>query len=172
MYYYRLSKYKGSNAQKVEEWTSFCEIGKTFHGKELTKEEYLCVETRYISCIIVIMKLCGAKKMRITYFEPGQNKTHWKVGQLLCGKGLRLFIQDCLREKCWGILEHPFYRVEFGWDFYVHIGCNQTLPSIKDIADQFELTVEGWERFPYGYLLQVEGMFLHMYKKIRSYLKF
>ena len=56
MLFYRVTKYDPKNRSSrgiytVNEWTSYCDIGKIFDGKKLTFEEYREIEDRYIEAI-------------------------------------------------------------------------------------------------------------------------
>lgn len=58
MYYYEISKYGKESMNEhhlYTDWLAMSDIGRTFQGKVLTKEEYMRVETNYIRAIYLIL---------------------------------------------------------------------------------------------------------------------
>ena len=158
MNYYRISKYlcrKDLSPHSSCDWTAFSDVGKVINGHEVTLDEYLNAENAYLSCIFQIMDRCNVKTLCITYLESPQEKKHWREGMHLSGAKLCAFIKDCLRENCWGILEHVSFRLDFGFDYYVHIGCSLPLSEVRGIAEKNSMTAEEWEKIQSGLKLQI-----------------
>ena len=128
--------------------------------------EYLQAEEKYISCVSDILCCCKIKNLWITYLESNHQKTAWKTGMLLFEEDIHSFIRDCLREKCWGILETCSFRIEFGFDFYIHISCRLSLASVQSIANKYSLTVEKWGKIQSGIRLQITQVLLRVQEGI------
>ena len=73
MAWHEILKYSPKNYKNriytVDEWTSRCEVGKYFNGKQFTIEEYLRVEQQHINVILSIMKAVQSKFVVIRYLE-------------------------------------------------------------------------------------------------------
>lgn len=68
--------------------------------------------------------------------------TKWKDKQILEGKGVELFIRDCLRENCWGKLENKTTYIHFGYDYYVYIGVDLPPACVACTVDKDGLFFE------------------------------
>lgn len=68
---YRTTKYNPiyrdeKDAYLKNEWTSYSDIGHIFDGKQLSINEYLNVEDKYIEAIIQFMKCVGINTFHIS----------------------------------------------------------------------------------------------------------
>ena len=159
----RLSKYdpkyrrKGNYAK--DDWTAVSDIGKVFDdGTKFTKRQYRECEQRYVDCILELLRRCGQDRFNITSYEKHSfglrsllcsmrldrklRITKWKDKQILEGKGVELFIRDCLRENCWGKLENKTTYIHFGYDYYVYIGVDLPPACVACTVDKYGLFFE------------------------------
>ncbi len=70
MYKYRISKYNPifrNSAGKYmnDEWTSISDIGKIYNNKKFTQNEYIEIENKYISAIMLVVKKMNIDKMQV-----------------------------------------------------------------------------------------------------------
>lgn len=52
-----------------DEWTEYCDVGKTFEGEVLTYEEYERVEQKYINATLLFLSSIGCNRVRIEHAE-------------------------------------------------------------------------------------------------------
>lgn len=149
MYYYRVSKYPqntdyGSMFPATNEWTSISDVGNIFHGSELTMTEYIRAEEEYIGFVADVMKKSDIKAVKLAYIEA-RGRRMWKKNKELDIALTYRFIQDCLREYCWGQIIAENFIWEAGYDFYMHIGTSLNMHEMQKIAERRHLFVEKWE---------------------------
>ncbi len=146
---YRISKYdprfRADGMYTKEEWTAFSDIGCAFAGEKLTMEAYTEMENCYLSCIESILEASGVAELEIFGLENPNLLPHWENGRKLRGLQLRAFLQDGLREKCWGRLIAPGIYLEFGYDYYLHIGCPLEWSEMEQIVRASGLYLETWD---------------------------
>ena len=116
-------KYRENDIYSKDEWTSISDIGDIFNGKVFTQSEYLKIEGRYIACIAEIIRVNKVANCMIDSLEIYEETINWSNGLLLCEDQLLQFVQDCLREKCWGRLISKDFYIHFGYYYLVYIGC-------------------------------------------------
>ena len=111
-------KYRINGAYTLDDWTAISDIGQVFNNKVLTQSEYLRVEGEYIACIEELLKANNIANCRIDMLEKHRKIAivKWSNGMLLFGDRLLQFVQDCLREKCWGRLIAEDFYIHFGYD--------------------------------------------------------
>ena len=155
MYCYRITKYNPEFRDKngiylKNEWTSVNDIGKVFDGEELTKEKYLYIENGYISAIKLIMEENNISTLMInclekyydvsdeTYFSPDEKEllAEIKDNMNVSKDKLETLIRMALRELLWCKLRSEKVEIEFGYDYYMYIKCDQ----IKDSTVGFLLS--------------------------------
>ena len=145
---YRRTKYnpqlRVNGKYLLDEWTSISDIGKIISNREFTMKEYERVEQSYISFIFRVLSICDIKALTINQLE-NRNRLKWSNKQLLNISQIKLFVKDCLREKCWGKLETNNFYIHFGYDYYMYIGTNIERNIIQEIALKFELYVEDYK---------------------------
>ena len=159
MYKYRISKYDPQFRndhgvyQKIE-WTSYWDIGNIYDGKVLKKEDYLKVEEQYSNTVLKVLENSGTIAVVIEDLEL--NYTINKMKEMFSLRGLDLSTEDeliinslrnnlmikvsalssyiklILRECFWCKLTDTVLlnQVEFGYDFYVYISCNNVPKTI------------------------------------------
>lgn len=66
---YRITKYdpakRINGIYTADDWTSISDIGQTFSGTILTREEYLAVESAHVRCVIEIYKLSNTPQLAV-----------------------------------------------------------------------------------------------------------
>ena len=148
--YYRISKYdprfRKDGAYKNEEWTSISDIGRSFRGEILTAEQYITVENRYLSCVESILLASHVSELIISHLESNESSPSWKNGSKLSGDLLREFLRDGLREKCWAMLISGDFYLDFGYDYYLHIGCPLEWADMERIVHAHSMFLEPWHR--------------------------
>ena len=144
---FRISKYDISKRmngffQDID-WTSFSDIGKVYHDKELTLETYLQVENAYLWFIESICSTLGITQMEINSLEDPRNRCIHKDGSFLLSVDEILNVsRDCLREYYWCRIEHPRLFLHFGYDYYLYVGSKLNFVQIKNIASEYGLYTE------------------------------
>ena len=70
---FRITKYDPSRrqggGQSFDEWTSISDIGRSYVGTKLTKEEYLRVEDAYVRTAICLWNRAGRPKLSLLECE-------------------------------------------------------------------------------------------------------
>jgi len=74
MFMYRVTKYDprhrdANGAFLREDWTSACDIGRSFGGRTLTKQQYLEIENKHVETVRRLLSNAGIKSMRIQDVE-------------------------------------------------------------------------------------------------------
>ena len=155
MYCYRITKYNPEFRDKngrytQEDWTSISDIGRVFNGETLTKEEYLRIENGYISAIKLTMEENNISTLMInclekyydvsdeTYFSPDEKEllAEIKDNMNVSKDKIENLIRMTLRELLWCKLKSERVEIEFGYDYYMYIKCDQ----IKDSTVEFLLS--------------------------------
>lgn len=161
MYYWRITKYnpkyRDNNGRYMhDEWTSIYDIGKCFNGKELTRVEYLSVETSYVNSILLIMIELNLKHMTITGLEKKGNTFFTNISDKFTQRfydsihdkmnvsfdDIGLFIKLTLRENIWGKLVSDHLEIHFGYDYYMYVCSTNNLESVNKIVKIKELFIE------------------------------
>lgn len=142
---YRITKYNPKNRVNesyiVDEWTSISDIGKEFDAGVLTYEEYKKVEQSYVDCCIAILQ--AAKISELAVCNPEYYDNAIRFPQLLRNENdVRWVVMCCLQEKCWAKLETKNFFVHFGYDYYMYVGTNLSLPLVAAIAEKYSLFCE------------------------------
>ena len=73
---YRISKYDPSSRDErgyftEEDWTSFSDIGKEYHGTVLTDLQYAAVEAKYIDAVTTVLRQNRIHTMIVEKLEKG-----------------------------------------------------------------------------------------------------
>lgn len=137
---YRISKY---NPEKYsDEWTSITDVGDKHYN--LTIDEYLHYENLYVQSLMMVIGDDVKSIVRIENFEEIPQRTgsfadksvmdiYKKDYQSIIYKSLydgrRKFeysdiptlVRIMLREEAWFVVITDRYRIDVGYDFYVHI---------------------------------------------------
>ena len=135
------------------EWISVSDIGESFDGEVLTKEEYLMVESAYVDTVKELVEVSGVKFLTIvgpdTTFYPRrtkacnkENKAMYQVvsslkeGQRIAVSKIDTVLKACLRELFWCALvnEAKKMQVDVGYDYYLHFHSRLPEETISKIA--------------------------------------
>lgn len=150
---YRVSKYdpkfRINGIYTKEEWTDFSDIGKEYNNQIFTEEEYQKIESRYISVVTKVFKYRKWDYLTIDHLEIYEHSLSWRNKQSVNTNNLSNLLQDCLRNRCWCRLINGQEYVHFGWDFYIYIGCEISIQTMKSICDEEFLFCESIESSPY-----------------------
>lgn len=153
---YRPSLYDDDGIYTSDEWISISDIGNSFDGKELTLEEYINVENRYVNTILDILSRIGAKYLTIGYLELNDESLEKSLASDLTSanaelrifaKGLKsgqrigvdkvpLIIRLCLREYIYAVLVNLKLnlQIEFGYDYYMYVHTLLNMNELHEIA--------------------------------------
>lgn len=145
---YRISKYNPENYS--DEWTSITDVGDKRYN--LTVDEYLYYEELYIQSLMTVISDYAESVVRIENFEEIPERTgnfadksvmniYEKDYQSIIYKSLyngrREFqysdipalVRIMLREEAWFIIETFRYKIDVGYDLYIHIHTDGFLKS-------------------------------------------
>ncbi len=154
MYQYRVTKYDpqfrdSSGAYKRDDWISVSDIGRTYHGIELTAERYVTVENSYIEAALAFLTEAGLTCLAIKSLENTRRYNNSAIS-LTEGHACSLLeIADIarlnLREVIWCKLEGDDCFLHFGYDYYMYIGVPIVCQSSIDFASRRGLFIEPFE---------------------------
>ncbi len=150
---YRISKYHPLFSKHVDDWTAFTDIGKEQYN--LTIEEYLDIENRYIQAVTELLTLDKHEQLRISNFQKiikwnSVSSKCYNINKLVFelykkdyqGKvyrelydGKRIFngsdfpelLKILLREEAWFVISVDDYKIDVGYDYYIHIDTSKNL---------------------------------------------
>lgn len=164
-YCWRITKYtpKKRNPQGwfiTDTWTSYSDIGSLYQEEKFTYDEYIRVENLYINAIIQFMKCLNIFHLQVKCLENydrinedlSVNKAEvmfvetLKENDLLSLEQVKMASKLILREYFWCKLISKYKMfVDFGYDYYMYIGCrlacNDTIQKIRESG----LYVENFE---------------------------
>lgn len=160
---YRISKYHPLFSKHVDDWTSITDVGDKRY--DLTLETYLQYEEMYIKSVLILLGENNDKVVRITDFESiGKwddsslkqyeldesvyelyQKDYKKeiYSDLYNGKRifkyceLPLLIKVLLREEAWFVISVGDYKIDVGYDYYIHIN------SLENLIEKSKLLPRG-----------------------------
>ena len=124
----------------IDEWSSICDIGRSFSGVILTEEDYLEVENNYINCVIDIITQSGCKYLTIGYVED-YNHIGYHYKSRIFKNQIAIILRDMLREKVFCVLVNLEHKVmiDVGYDYYMHIICPIDKPKLKILVESHNL---------------------------------
>ena len=136
--------YRINGIYTKEEWTDYSDIGRISGGRLLTEEEYLTVESRYLSAVNDLLDQLGIDQMELQHLEVyGRMRWLRRVLKLYSRTkdrvGILSFLQGCLRNKYWGELHHPALTIFTGYDYYLTIICDLSEDAIEHIVSKNQL---------------------------------
>ena len=146
MHWYRITKYnpalRDHGVYTRDEWTSICDVGKSYYGVPFSMDEYLEVENNYITCVKSIMRYIGITAFAISELEVYSSDMNVENGETISGKRVDRTIRACLREEIWCVLLSKNMKVQFGYDYYMYIMCDMTESEAAKIATGCSLYAE------------------------------
>ncbi|MFH7041748.1 hypothetical protein ABT392_05450 [Paucibacter sp. JuS9] len=156
-YQFRLTKYnpelrEPNGAYMLDEWTSYSDVGRSFAGVTLCEEEYLRVESAYLTSLASFLAESGIASLRIAGLEDygtGALPPFVEAGRDLNLGECVAFSKLALRERVWAKLVRPGVAyIHFGYDFYVYLGLPRLCPAALQHAHDAGLFAEAI-RSPY-----------------------
>jgi hypothetical protein len=145
---YRVTKYNPAfrgpgGAYTKDEWTSVRDVGRSFAGEVLTREEYERVENAYVGSALAFLGEAGLTSLSIEGPENTRVESLvFRNGSILSLDEVREAIRRVLREEFWCRLEGVDGFVHFGWDYYMYIGVPHPCPTARERTVELGLYVE------------------------------
>lgn len=156
---YRISKYHPLFSKYVDDWTSLTDVGDKRYN--LTLEMYFQYENMYIKSVMNLLEINNDSKIKITDFEglpkwdnllskqygldesvlALYEKDYTKDIYLDLYNGKRLFdycklpslLKVLLREEAWFVISVDDYKIDVGYDYYIHIDTQKNLIQKSDL---------------------------------------
>lgn len=156
---YRITKYDPrfyggpGGAYTRDEWTSISDIGKTFDGLELTREEYERVEGLYLEAVRTGLEAAGVERLRVCGLEDhGEAPGSLTEGQWLAVPEAAEVCRALLREAgFWCRLEDGDRAyVHVGYDYYLYLGTPVDVGAALAPLEEAGLFVEAGFSSPYA----------------------
>lgn len=145
-------QYYKNRVYTKNEWISVSDIGRSFDGVVLTKEEYLRIESAYVDTVKELLEVSGVKFLTIvnpdTFYLrrekafTKENKAIYQIvsslkeGQRITASKIDTVLKACLRELFWCALvnETKKVQVDVGYDYYLHFYSRLPEETISEIA--------------------------------------
>lgn len=103
-------------------WTSISDVGTSFDGIVLTREQYLSVEQAHLDAIRVM-----AQESRVTRFRAGVERgSTMGLEEML--EEVRNALREAERAGYWWNSEDLNFYVNVGWDYHVYVGSHTECP--------------------------------------------
>lgn len=148
---YRVTKYNPAlrdarGAFTRDEWICFRDIGESFAGVTLTREEYERAEHAYVNVALAFLSESGVDSLTIEGLENSR-KTQLRIsnGSVLPLDQIGDVIARVLREEFWCRLVGVGAFLHIGWDYYMYIGVLIPCPAAQALAASLRLFVEEFE---------------------------
>lgn len=154
---YRITKYDPKKRDAVgryldnSEWISFYDVEKNGH-ETLTFLEYKKVESKYGEAIKMILKEKKVEKLKIDSLEKytltdsfddlENNISHMEEGLELNLKEVENLIRLILREQVWMNLVSTKVEINFGYDYYMSVKCEEINPIVIQEIEESGLFIE------------------------------
>ena len=154
MFEFRVTKYDpkfraddGSYAR--DEWTAVSDIGRTYGGALVTREEYERTECAYLAAAKAFLREAAVQVMSIRGLEDPDNRyPQFCEGSAVPVEEIGSLLTLMLREELWCRLEAPQAFVHVGYDYYMYVGVPNPCPVAQRRAASLALFVEPF-RSPY-----------------------
>jgi hypothetical protein len=145
---YRVTKYNpafrdSAGAYIRDDWIVFKDIGKSFGGVILTREEYERVEDACVNAALAFLTEADLTSMTVEGLENHRgHQLSFQEGSILPLPQVGDVIRRVLREQFWCRLEGTGGFVHLGWDYYMYIGVPHECPAAQTQAIELGLYVE------------------------------
>ncbi len=172
MYNYRISKYNpiyrdNEGSYRINEWTSFSDIGLIYENKKFTMDDYLKIEDAYVKTIVSFMQHLNINLLGVCELEKYEkhliiDKFHGAYsieiknlysslqdGNILNISQIQNLSRLILREKLWCKLQCDMMYVHFGYDYYMYIGISEKCEDAVVINSRLGLFIEEYNS-PYN----------------------
>jgi hypothetical protein len=152
---YRVTKYDpalrdSSGAYTRDEWTSVGDVGRSFGGAMLNREEYQRVEDAYVAAALAFLREAGVSSLAVAGLENhGRVPLLFRDGSVLGLEQIGEVVRRVLREDFWCRLEGTGAFVHLGYDYYMYVGTPHPCPAARVLASGQGLFVEEFHS-PYG----------------------
>lgn len=157
MFEYRVTKYNpalrdSTGAYTRDEWISFGDVGSTFGGVVLTKEEYGRVESAYAAAALAYLREAGLRSLVVKGLEnPANHQLPFGEGSVLSLEQVGETVRKVLRNEFWCRLEDTNGFVHLGYDYYMYVEIARQCPEAEQVTRSLGLFVE---EFPSPYKLE------------------
>lgn len=159
---YRISKYHPYFSKHVDDWTSITDVGDERYG--LTIGDYRQYEDKYIESVLILIGSDNDNEIKITDFESSPQWDHEKAEkykleesvfklyqkdykkevylELYSGKRvfkyceLPFLLKILLRDEAWFIISVGGYKIDVGFDYYIHIDSPENLTEKAGLLPQ------------------------------------
>jgi hypothetical protein len=132
---------RGAYTRKA--WTTYSDIGKSFDGVVLTREEYERVEDAYATTAVAFLREAGLPSLTVAGLEgPGEAQPSLSEASQLGLADVGEVVRRMLREELWCRLESADAFIHIGWDYYMYVGVPRRCPRSEALARQLGLFVE------------------------------
>jgi hypothetical protein len=151
MHGFRVTKYDpalrtAAGAYGKDEWTSFSDVGRSFSGTTLSREEYLRVESAYVEAAEAFLAEDRAPELRVVGLEiRGARLSVPAEGSHVARGAFAGICRSILRDEFWCKLEADGRFVHFGWDYYMYVGVLHPCEGAISRAKSLGLFVETFE---------------------------
>lgn len=152
MFYLSISKHSPSDRARARfegdcVWTEFDEVGTVFDGRELTLQDYLEVEDRYVRVVRAVMDSLGSQRVVLRHVFVAELPPE-ELGELYNGRVVdRQEVEILLRN----LLRGADYNAQFdlgdgvhvhvSWDFYLSMSGPRDLSAFIEVAGECGLYV-------------------------------
>ena len=136
---YTIPILKEENYRWSDSWTSISDVGRMFHGREFTFDDYCKTEQAYIRFLTSLFEYLHAQKIKLVHLEVYDDypplpmydqdgvlrKWHNKIfnNMSLTLEEIQYIVPLILRENAWGTVYHKRTKtyIHFGYDYYVYV---------------------------------------------------
>ena len=154
MFEFRVTKYDprfratdGSYGR--DEWTAVTDIGRTYGGVLVSREEYERTECAYSAAARAFLEEAAVQVVSIRGLEdPNSRYPQFSDGAVIPVEESDSLLALMLREELWCRLEAPDAFVHIGYDYYMYVGVPIPCPFAQRRAASLALFVEPF-RSPY-----------------------
>ncbi len=145
-------QYRDSQGRYLrDEWTSVCDVGKTFLGKTLSVDEYRATEAEYVRAVMRFLDMTQTESLQITGLEDYPDNLQllpksmvdetraWvngiKDGVFLSENRIEECIRLNLRDVVWCRMssDDTTTYVHFGYDYYMYVGSKSITVSLEAV---------------------------------------
>ena len=126
----------------ADEWYLHSQIGKRFGGVLLTEDEYLRVESAYISTAAHFYREAGLPDIFAIGVADHRRQGAPPEGSLILPQDLAKLCRAMLREEYGCRIEGGDFFIHFGWDFYMYIGTSAPCEGALNFAASIGLFPE------------------------------
>lgn len=167
---YRISKYHPLFSKYVDDWTSLTNVGDKRYN--LTLETYFQYEDMYIKSVMLLLDRSNDSIIRITdFFSHSQwddtmakkydlDESVYELYQKDYKKGIYMdlhngkhifsycelpqLLEVLLREEAWFVICVDEYKIDVGYDYYVHIDSPENLTEKSGLLPS-GIYIEEWD---------------------------